>query len=74
MAEQYARLRYLATQLSFRDKEVLDCGCGTGHSLAFISSGTPKAHYVGIDVDDGAIAYPEPNIPGSTSMSWTARR
>jgi SAM-dependent methyltransferase len=63
MAEQYARLRYLATQLSFRDKEVLDCGCGTGYSLAFISSATPKAHYVGIDVDDGAIAHARTKYP-----------
>jgi SAM-dependent methyltransferase len=63
MAEQYARLRYLATQLSFRDKEVLDCGCGTGHSLAFISSATPEAHYVGIDVDDGAIAHARTKYP-----------
>jgi SAM-dependent methyltransferase len=62
-AEQDARLRYLATQLSFRDKEVLDCGCGTGYSLAFISSGTPKAHYVGIDVDDGGIAYARTKYP-----------
>ena len=63
MAEQDARLRYLATQLSFRDKKVLDCGFGIGHSLAFISSGTPKAHYVGIDIDGGAIAYARTKYP-----------
>jgi 2-polyprenyl-3-methyl-5-hydroxy-6-metoxy-1,4-benzoquinol methylase len=63
MAEQCARLRYLATQFDFNDKKVLDCGCGTGYSLAFISSGTPTAHYVGIDVDDGAIAHARTKYP-----------
>jgi SAM-dependent methyltransferase len=64
MAEQYARLWYLATQFDFSEKKVLDCGCGTGYSLAFISSRTPEAHYVGIDVDDNAIAYARTRYAG----------
>jgi 2-polyprenyl-3-methyl-5-hydroxy-6-metoxy-1,4-benzoquinol methylase len=64
MAEQHARLRHLATQVEFRDKKVLDCGCGTGYSLAFISSDTPNAHYLGIDVDECAIAYARTKYPG----------
>ena len=46
-----------AGSMDFADKKVLDCGCGTGYSLAHIASLFPTADYVGIDADQGAIDY-----------------
>lgn len=63
MAEQFARLDFVCERLDFADKSVLDCGCGTGYSLAHIASIFPTADYVGIDPDLGAINYAAAKYP-----------
>jgi 2-polyprenyl-3-methyl-5-hydroxy-6-metoxy-1,4-benzoquinol methylase len=63
MAEQFARLDFVCGHIDFADKKVLDCGCGTGYSLAHIASLFPTADYVGIDADQGAIDYAANRYP-----------
>jgi len=60
--EQYLRiprLMYLETALAMLPqppRRVLDVGCGTGHSLAYLSERLPDAEIVGIDPELGMIA------------------
>jgi len=63
MAEQFARLDFVCGHIDFADKEVLDCGCGTGYSLAHIASVFPTGDYFGIDADQGAIDYAAKRYP-----------
>jgi ubiquinone/menaquinone biosynthesis C-methylase UbiE len=63
MAEQFSRLDFVCERLSFSGKRVLDCGCGTGYSLAHIASLYPAADLVGIDPDAGAIDYASKRYP-----------
>jgi ubiquinone/menaquinone biosynthesis C-methylase UbiE len=63
MAEQFSRLDFVCERLSFSGKRVLDCGCGTGYSLAHIASLHPAADLVGIDPDAGAIDYASKRYP-----------
>jgi len=57
MAEQFARLQYLVEHCDLSEKKVLDCGCGTGYSLPIVAANFPTGHYVGIDMEKGAIDY-----------------
>jgi ubiquinone/menaquinone biosynthesis C-methylase UbiE len=66
MAEQFARLDFICSHLDFADKRILDCGCGTGYSLAHIASIFPTGDYVGIDADQGAIDYAAKKYPSMT--------
>lgn len=63
MAEQFARLDFIGDHLDFTSKKVLDCGCGTGYSLAYFASRFASADYVGIDSDQGAIDYAASKYP-----------
>lgn len=66
MAEQFARLDFVAGQLPLAGKTVLDCGSGTGYTLAHLASAVPDADYVGIDHDPGAVDYAKTRYPSVT--------
>jgi ubiquinone/menaquinone biosynthesis C-methylase UbiE len=63
MMEQFSRLDFVSERLDFSEKTVLDCGCGTGYSLAYIASRFPTADCVGIDPGEGAIDYAANRYP-----------
>jgi SAM-dependent methyltransferase len=66
MAEQYARLRFIAERVDLAGARVLDCGSGTGYSLAFLADACPAARYLGIDQDAGAVRYARQRYPALT--------
>jgi SAM-dependent methyltransferase len=66
IAEQCARLHFVATRLRLHRARVLDCGSGTGYSLDFLAARAPTALYLGIDQEQEAVDYARgryPNLP-----------
>jgi len=55
-ASQMARFRSMTSHLNFKDKVVLDVGCGTGDFLSYLSriDQWPRS-YIGIDILDDAL-------------------
>jgi SAM-dependent methyltransferase len=63
IAEQIARLRFVAPRLALDGAAVLDCGSGTGYSLDFLATAAPAARYVGIDQEPAAVGYARARYP-----------
>jgi SAM-dependent methyltransferase len=64
IAEQFARLRFVAPRLNLHRARVLDCGSGTGYSLDFLAASAPTALYLGIDQEKEAVDYARARYPG----------
>ncbi len=58
-------VRYaLAASLIRPGDTVLDCACGLGYGSAVIAATTQASEVIGVDVDDGAVAYANANYGG----------
>jgi SAM-dependent methyltransferase len=74
MAEQFARLRFVAERLELDGARVLDCGSGTGYSLAFLAGARPGARYLGIDLEPAAVRYARRRYPALTLAAMDGLR
>lgn len=59
--EEDPRLRLLEADW-FRDKRVLDVGCGTGHMTLAIARRFDPAHILGVELDEGLVHAAKQNI------------
>jgi SAM-dependent methyltransferase len=62
--ELVARLQFASTRIPFVGKNILDYGCGTGASLAWLQLHSQPGRCVGLDISEGAIDYAKRRYPG----------
>ena len=69
--EGLARLDFVLEHLNFRDKSVLDLGCGTGYAAQYVMSSGPK-EIVGVDPSPASIRYAKEHYPAHTFVCMDA--
>lgn len=66
-------VRYaLAAEMVRPGDAVLDCACGLGYGSAILAAQSRGAHFVGVDLDPGTVAYAEANFSQAYGITYRA--
>jgi 2-polyprenyl-3-methyl-5-hydroxy-6-metoxy-1,4-benzoquinol methylase len=61
--ELIARLKFVASEINFNGKAILDYGCGTGIALQWVRTHFSPSKMVGMDISKGAITSAKDHYP-----------
>ena len=73
-ANLYGGVEFLRTFLAAKPRRVLDVGCGTGFCSCFVAEELPAAEVVGVEPDEGRLAFARSKATLATAQECSNRR